>query len=192
MKVTGLYCYNCEKFIYSRSRHDMVACDCYSINKELSVSIDGGQSDYVKVSTNSKSNYKFLQVEMKGITEEDLINDWRYGNNNYGFVYNLSINKAILEDIGGITKNKLEHLSYYIGICRNSSVAQWNEKENKFLYMRNKMGNYFVDKINHPEDDDGYDLFIPLKKVNSPYSLLPKELNNKRASELFPKKNNDN
>lgn len=40
----------------------------------------------------------------------------------------------------------------------------WNEKENKFDYVRYKFG-YYWDECNHFEDDDGFALFVPLRKA---------------------------
>ena len=49
----------------------------------------------------------------------------------------------------------------YIGNCRNTYEATWNGKE--FTYKRYKFGTTFNDNINHFEEDDGYDLFVPWK-----------------------------
>lgn len=64
---------------------------------------------------------------------------------------------------GIIPKNELIIGKYYMGKCRNTSVAKWNG--NEFFYMRSKFGYWFIDKINHIEDDNRYDLFIPIKMV---------------------------
>lgn len=63
---------------------------------------------------------------------------------------------------GAIPKKDLEIGSTYIGSCRNSSEATWNG--NEFEYERTKFGMKYTDTINHFEDDDGFDLFIPIKK----------------------------
>lgn len=64
---------------------------------------------------------------------------------------------------GAIPKNQLKIGGWYTGSCRNSSIAQWIGEE--FIYIRNKFGDYFVESINHFEDDDGYDLFVPFKLI---------------------------
>lgn len=64
---------------------------------------------------------------------------------------------------GIIPKKDLKKGRYYLGDCRNASVAFWNGHE--FVYMRNKFGYKFPEDINHLEDDDGFDLFIPLKEI---------------------------
>lgn len=63
---------------------------------------------------------------------------------------------------GAIPKVELVVGETYIGSCRNTDEATWNGKE--FEYKRYKFGTTYIDKINHFEDDDGYDLFVPIKK----------------------------
>jgi hypothetical protein len=62
---------------------------------------------------------------------------------------------------GIIRKSQLLKNHYYYGTCRNANVALWNGYE--FLYNRTKFGSTYVETINHLEDDNGYDLFIPLR-----------------------------
>lgn len=66
---------------------------------------------------------------------------------------------------GMLKKEELEDRQYYLGYCRNAYVAQWIKKENCFYYMRRKFSYFYPEKINHPEDDNDMDLFIPFKKV---------------------------
>lgn len=63
---------------------------------------------------------------------------------------------------GAIPKDKLVVGKTYIGNCRNSGEATWNGKE--FEYERYKFGFTYKDKVNHFQDDDGYDLFVPIKE----------------------------
>lgn len=69
----------------------------------------------------------------------------------------------ILLRCGAIPKEWLEVDVEYIGNCRNSDRAVW--KGDHFEYERYKFGFTYTDKINHFQDDDGYDLFVPIKKV---------------------------
>ena len=62
-----------------------------------------------------------------------------------------------------IPKNELVVGKEYTGNCRNSHKAVW--KGDHFEYKRYKFGNYYTDKINHYEDDDGYDVFVPVEVV---------------------------
>lgn len=65
---------------------------------------------------------------------------------------------------GGIPKEQLIKNETYIGDCRNASEAVWNGK--KFTYMRTKFGTTYPEDINHFQDDDGYDVFVPIKLKN--------------------------
>jgi len=67
---------------------------------------------------------------------------------------------------GIIPKKDLRKNTYYWGKCRNASVALWNGYE--FIYVRTKFMDTFNEDIKHPEDDDGYDLFIPLRIEENP------------------------
>ena len=66
---------------------------------------------------------------------------------------------------GAIPKKDLIVGETYIGDCRNASEAIWNGKV--FVYKRNKFGYIYEEEINHFEDDDGYDLFVPIKLKNN-------------------------
>jgi len=63
---------------------------------------------------------------------------------------------------GAIPKNKLKLNSTYIGSCRNASEAVWNGE--RFIYRRTKFGYTYDEEINHFEDDDGSDLFVPIQE----------------------------
>lgn len=65
---------------------------------------------------------------------------------------------------GAIPKKDLEVGKTYKGSCRNASEAVWNGKV--FIYERYKFGATYPEKINHFEDDDGCDLFVPIALKN--------------------------
>lgn len=60
---------------------------------------------------------------------------------------------------GAIPKSKLKIGVIYKGYCRNASEAVW--LGDKFEYDRYKFGITYKETINHFEDDNGYDLFVP-------------------------------
>ena len=68
----------------------------------------------------------------------------------------------ILIRCGAIPKDKLVTGKTYIGNCRNACKAKWNG--NRFEYERYKFGTYYTEEINHFQDDDGYDVFVPIKE----------------------------
>lgn len=63
---------------------------------------------------------------------------------------------------GAIPKKDLVIGKTYIGSCRNAGEAVWLGEQ--FEYDRYKFGFTFKEKINHFEDDNGYDLFVPLRE----------------------------
>lgn len=67
-----------------------------------------------------------------------------------------------LINAGAIPKKDLVHGQIYIGQHRNTNIARWNQETNKFDHMRFKFG-WIKDECNHFEDDDGFDLFVPIK-----------------------------
>ena len=67
---------------------------------------------------------------------------------------------------GAIRKSDLIIGETYIGSCRNSSEALWNGEQ--FQYLRYKFGGYYMDYVNHFEDDDGSDVFVPIKELKYP------------------------
>ena len=62
---------------------------------------------------------------------------------------------------GAIPLDKLEVGKTYIGHCRNACEAVW--MGDHFVYQRYKFGFTFPEKINHFQNDNGYDLFLPIK-----------------------------
>jgi len=76
------------------------------------------------------------------------------------------ITQQLLEEgysCGLIKKKDLETGKKYKGYCRNASIAVWNGS--KFVYERYKFGDILKEEINHPEDDDRYDIFLPFKII---------------------------
>lgn len=61
---------------------------------------------------------------------------------------------------GAIPKEELIVGKQYVGKCRNANVATW--LGNEFEYMRYKFGSTFPEKINHFQDDNGCDVFVPI------------------------------
>lgn len=62
---------------------------------------------------------------------------------------------------GAIPKKDLIVGKVYLGDCRNSGKAKWNGKD--FEFTRHKMGGSYIEHINHFEDDDNHDLFVPME-----------------------------
>ena len=69
-------------------------------------------------------------------------------------------------DFGLIKKADLIDGKEYKGQCRNANSAIWHADKQCFTYIREKFGHSFPEDIKHPEDDDGFDIFICLTKEN--------------------------
>ena len=67
------------------------------------------------------------------------------------------------ENKGFIPQEQLETGCFYEGECRNASWSYWNG--NQFFYIRYKFGDEFIESIECLEKDNGFDVFIPYKKI---------------------------
>lgn len=65
-----------------------------------------------------------------------------------------------------LPKAELEHGEYYEGGCRNAAVARWNADTQKFYYRRHKFGTSFIEEIHHADDDNVFDVFNAVKKID--------------------------
>lgn len=66
------------------------------------------------------------------------------------------------EDI--LDKDELVIGKTYRGRCRNASSAVWTGTG--FEYLRHKFDFEYKESIPHPEDDAGFDVFMPLRSMN--------------------------
>ena len=73
--------------------------------------------------------------------------------------------KQRIIELGGIPKNILEDGVWYYGNFRNSDLGKWDSEKQEFGHWRYKFGHRW-DTCNHFEDDNGYALFVPLRKAN--------------------------
>lgn len=64
--------------------------------------------------------------------------------------------------MGMIPKDQLQDGKQYNGHCRNADVARWVTSEDAFIYSRRKFNNIFIEAAPHPEDDHGFDIFVPV------------------------------
>lgn len=72
-------------------------------------------------------------------------------------------NRGLEEEPLPIPKEQLIPGITYGGVCRNADNAVWNGSV--FVYDRYKFGITFKEEINHYEDDDEYDVFVPFEEV---------------------------
>lgn len=63
-----------------------------------------------------------------------------------------------------LAKDELNVGQIYHGDSRNTESAYWDGV--KFIYSRFKYGGHYEDTLPHPEDDDGTDVFCPIRELN--------------------------
>lgn len=68
---------------------------------------------------------------------------------------------------GMIPKAGLVDGATYEGYCRNASEAVWHAENERFTYMRTKWHTTFEEDIVHPQDDEGFDVFVPVRRIDS-------------------------
>ena len=62
-----------------------------------------------------------------------------------------------------IAKKDLVVGAKYAGHCRNALIAEWDGVN--FIYTRYKFGHGYQEGIPHPEDDQGFDVFVPTRLI---------------------------
>jgi hypothetical protein len=62
-----------------------------------------------------------------------------------------------------IPLNEME-IGVYKGTCRNATYAYWNGVH--FIHLRTKFFDTFLEKIEHPENDKIFDVFLPFERVD--------------------------
>lgn len=67
-------------------------------------------------------------------------------------------------ELGGIPKKDLEDGTWYYGSTRNARLCKWDLTKQEMGHYRWKFG-YCWDTVNHFEDDNGFSLFIPIRKA---------------------------
>ncbi len=87
---------------------------------------------------------------------------------NAGLAYPIpkQFNIKLYLEAGVIAKEQLEDGQYYFGLCRNTKIAVWDKPKNVFHHLRLKFGHWFMEDINHIEDDNGFDMFVPFEKID--------------------------
>jgi len=71
---------------------------------------------------------------------------------------------------GMIPKKELVDGASYAGSCRNASQAVWTASTQRFVYTRYKFGESYEEGLPHPTDDEGSDIFVPVKMINTSHS----------------------
>ena len=72
-----------------------------------------------------------------------------------------------------LPKSALRHGAYFVGRCRNASVARWNARQQVFYHWREKLGEIRIQKIKHPVDEPEFDVFRVLEDLREPAFEIP-------------------
>jgi len=86
VQVTAIKCPRCLDTIYSRAHHDFHSCTCGAID------IDGGRS-YLKygwISEVRKDEILPFTLNIEGVSEADLYDDWNKQTNKYGIIKHIN------------------------------------------------------------------------------------------------------
>ncbi len=83
-----------------------------------------------------------------------------------------------------VPMSDLEHGAYYFGTCRNATVARWNGKIQKFVYVRVKFDDVFPEEIGYGVDakpgEKRFDEFRPYGKMGNPPFEIPMRAKNRQ------------
>jgi hypothetical protein len=82
-----------------------------------------------------------------------------------------------------LPKSALHHGRYYVGRCRNASVARWNARQQCFYHWREKFGRIYIEKIKHPADEPRFDVFRVLEELANSECEIPFNLRAKFRGE---------
>jgi len=55
--------------------------------------------------------------------------------------------------------------TYYVGRCRNATIARWSATNDSFFHWRVKFDRVFVEEIKHPVDESYFDVFRPVREL---------------------------
>ena len=66
---------------------------------------------------------------------------------------------------GMIAKEKLVDGRYYLGESESAEIARWDSESQMFWFLKHKIANVSLESIEHPEDDKGMDVFVPVIEI---------------------------
>jgi hypothetical protein len=72
-----------------------------------------------------------------------------------------------------LQKPTLVDSTYYVGRCRNATIARWSATHDCFYHWRVKFDRVFVEEIKHPVDETYYDVFRPVRELASSKFEIP-------------------
>ena len=72
-----------------------------------------------------------------------------------------------------LPKSELVDGAYYVGRCRNATIARWSAAHDSFFHWRIKFEQIFVEDIKHPVDENYFDVFRVLRVLTDPKFEIP-------------------
>jgi|SaaInlStandDraft_4_1057021.scaffolds.fasta_scaffold159522_2 hypothetical protein len=75
------------------------------------------------------------------------------------------LKRAVAE--GMIPASELRDGHSYLGRSRNATIGVWDERERQFAHIRIRFGKRSIARVEHPEHDCGYDVFVPTLELPS-------------------------
>jgi hypothetical protein len=72
-----------------------------------------------------------------------------------------------------LPKTDLVDGAYYVGRCRNATVARWSASHDCFFHWRVKFSRIFVEDIKHPVDENYFDVFRVVRVLPEPRFEIP-------------------
>jgi hypothetical protein len=72
-----------------------------------------------------------------------------------------------------LPKTALVDGAYYVGRCRNATIARWSATRNAFFHWRQKFDQIFVEEIQHPVDEECFDVFRVVCELTDPKFEIP-------------------
>lgn len=70
-------------------------------------------------------------------------------------------------------KAELVDGAYYIGRCRNATIARWSATHDCFFHWRVKFDRMFIEEIKHPIDEHYFDVFRVVRVLEAPKFEIP-------------------
>jgi hypothetical protein len=72
-----------------------------------------------------------------------------------------------------LPREQLVDGTYYVGRCRNATIARWHAGRGVFLHWRKKFDWIFVEEIKHPVDEPNFDVFRVVRTLSDPKFEIP-------------------
>lgn len=87
-----------------------------------------------------------------------------------------------------LSKDRLVDGTYYVGRCRNATIARWSATHNTFFHWRIKFTQMFIEEIKHPTDENYFDVFRAVRTLETPKFAIPIDVHARfegNADDLF-------